>query len=356
MRQGEVFYTSKSVDTHGVANGSQKGSGVKDQVVGVIGLGPVGTILGAHLARSGVKVFGVELVAERSRQVATDGLLVVGHTQLHERVAGCFGNIAELSRVEGLGAVFLCTKTYAIHRVMTEFAKHSWPEEMRVVALMNGIGPEDAIGEHIDKDRVCRGVVNYAGNLSDDGAATMHWFHPPNLIGPATDRDGEWAAKMAETLSVAGLATVNVSHVDLKKAAFYKTILNSALNALCAAHGLTMNQAMQLKHTRRMARDLLREGLAVAAMVGYNYGEDVLDRCMKYLEDGGNHYPSMWFDLKHRRPTEIEFMNGKIVGIGRMFRNVDVDLNQFFTSAIVTQEIRNGTRARDDVPDYLVEE
>ena len=37
-----------------------------------------------------------------------------------------------------------------------------------------------------------------------------------------------------------------------------------------------------------------------------------------------------------------------------MFKDVDVDLNAFFTSAIVTQEIRNGTRDEDDIPEYLI--
>jgi ketopantoate reductase len=89
-------------------------------------------------------------------------------------------------------------------------------------------------------------------------------------------------------------------------------------------------------------------------LVGYNFGEDALDRCMDYLERGGEHYPSMWFDLKDRRPTEIDYINGKIVKIGRMFKNVDVDLNMFFTSAIITQEIKNGTRDENDIPDYLL--
>ena len=75
---------------------------------------------------------------------------------------------------------------------------------------------------------------------------------------------------------------------------------------------------------------------------------------MAYLEGGGDHYPSMWFDLNNKRPTEIEYINGKIVKIARMFRNVDVDLNQFFTSAIVTQEIKNGTRDEEDIPEYLI--
>ena len=141
----------------------------------------------------------------------------------------------------------------------------------------------------------------------------------------------------------------------MKKAAFFKTILNSALNALCAAHGLTMARAMHLKHTRRTARVLLREGLTVAGLVGYNYGEDALDRCMEYLEGGGDHYPSMWFDLKNAARPRSSTSTARSSRSGSMFNGVDVGHNLFFTSAIVTQEIKNGTRDEDDIPEYLIE-
>ena len=36
-----------------------------EQAVGVIGLGPVGTILGAYLVRSGMTVYGVDTLQER---------------------------------------------------------------------------------------------------------------------------------------------------------------------------------------------------------------------------------------------------------------------------------------------------
>jgi 2-dehydropantoate 2-reductase len=323
--------------------------------IGIIGLGPVGTILGAYLARSGVQVYGVDALESRVEQVNNDGLQIAGFSQLHERAAHCFTTVEELSGVKDLRAVFICTKAWAIQSVMDEFGSLDWPEELRIVAFMNGIGPEDAIGAYIDKERICRGVVNYAGNLTPEGVVNMNWFHPPNLLGPATERKTVWAPEMEETLSRAGLTTKQICHHDMKKAAFFKTVLNSALNALCAAHGLTMGEAMRLKHTRRFAGGLLREGLTVAAEVGYNYGEDTLERCIAYLEAGGDHYPSMWFDLKNQRPTEIEYINGKIVKIGHMFKGIDVDLNLFFTSAIVTQEIKNGTRAETDIPEYLVD-
>ena len=328
---------------------------MKRNAVGIVGFGPVGSILGAYLVRSGMKVYGVELAETRAEQVNRDGLLIRGFAELQEKPERCFSSLAELSEVEDLSVVFICTKTWALPDLMPVFADLQWPEDMRVVAAMNGVGPEDLVGDHISKDRVCRGVINYAGNQGPDGWTAMNWFHPPNLLGPASERAPELMNEVAEMLTVTGLTTLSVSHYEMKKAAFFKTVLNSALNALCAAHGLTMERAMHLKHTRSTARVLLREGLTVAGLVGYNYGEDALDRCMEYLEGGGDHHPSMWFDLKERRPTEIEFINGKIVKIGRMFQGVDVGHNSFFTSAIVTQEIRNGTRDDDDIPEYLID-
>jgi len=328
---------------------------VQQHRVGIVGFGPVGSILGAYLVRCGMKVYGVELAETRAEQVNRDGLLIRGFAELQEKPERCFSSLAELSEVKDLSVVFVCTKTWALLDLMKTFTSLEWPEPMRVVAAMNGIGPEDLIGEHFPKGRICRGVINYAGNQSPDGWTTMNWFHPPNLFGPATERSPERMNEVADLLTQAGLTSISVNHYEMKKAAFYKTVLNSALNALCAAHGLTMARAMHLKHTRRTARVLLREGLTVAGLVGYNYGEDALDRCLEYLEGGGDHHPSMWFDLKDRRPTEIEYINGKIVKIGSMFMGVDVSHNLYFTSAIVTQEIKNGTRDDDDIPEYLID-
>ncbi len=350
----EAVATGRSVET-AESSPDREGAALRRHRVGIVGFGPVGSILGAYLVRSGLKVYGVELEESRAQQVNSDGLLIRGFVEIQEKPERCFSSLEELSELNDLSVVFICTKTWALTGMMKEFADLGWPSDMRVVAAMNGIGPEDLIGDFIPKERVCRGVINFAGNLDPDGTITMNWFHPPNILGPATERMPERMGEIAELLSQAGLTTVGVSHHEMKKAAFFKTILNSALNALCAAHGLTMEHAMRLRHTRSTARVLLREGLTVAGLVGYNYGEDALDRCMEYLEGGGDHYPSMWFDLKNRRPTEIELINGKIVKIGRMFHGVDVGHNHFFTSAIVTQEIRNGTRDDDDVPEYLVE-
>jgi len=138
---------------------------VNNGAVGIIGLGPVGSILGAYLVQSGVQVYGVDALEQRTAQVNKDGLRIAGFAQLHSQPVRCFTKVEDLAEVDHLKAVFICTKTWAIKSVMDLFSQMDWPDEMRIVAFMNGIGPEDKLGEYIDKGRICRGVVNYAGNL-----------------------------------------------------------------------------------------------------------------------------------------------------------------------------------------------
>ncbi|MEN8148711.1 MAG: ketopantoate reductase C-terminal domain-containing protein, partial [Planctomycetota bacterium] len=158
---------------------------------------------------------------------------------------------------------------------------------------------------------------------------------------------------LAALFSEADLATEAKNYVDVKRAVWFKAILNAALNALCATTGLTMAEAMRMRHTRYLARQLLREGLTVASHMGYAYGEGALEMCMSYLDKGGDHYPSMWSDLKKGRRTEIDYINGKIVKNSMMYTDIRAELNMFFTNMVMTQEIRAGVRKVQEIPSYL---
>ncbi len=202
--------------------------------------------------------------------------------------------------------------------------------------------------------KVARVTVNFAGNRDEAvGDIYMSWFHPPNYLGPFLDQDPTPFQRLAEMLSSVGLETTAVSQQEIRRQVFYKTILNAALNALCATAGLTMAEAMMMRHTRDLARHLIREALTVAAHMGYHYGEDALNKCMEYLDKGGAHYPSMWADLQNKRRTEIDFINGKIVELAMMFTHLDVSLNRFFCTMVMTEEIRAGVRTVEEIPSYL---
>lgn len=320
--------------------------------IGILGGGPVGSILAAAFARKGQDVIIVESDQTRFEQIKQQGLVVTGKCSMTARPAGLLGSIGELGGHD-LDALFICTKTWALKTVLPELAKVVGPNTV-VISFQNGIGPEEDVGAVFARDHVARGIVNYAGGVSPkDGVVTMAWFTPPNYLGPLEQNCHSHLERLSDILTGVGLTTEVIPTIETKKKVFFKTILNSALNALCASTGITMRQAMTLDHTRSLARLLIREGLSVGSAIGYYYGEDSQDVCMKYLDAGGEHLPSMWYDLQRGNPTEIDYINGKIVKLGLMFKNVDVDVNIFFTSMIITLEIKSGARQPDDIPKYL---
>jgi 2-dehydropantoate 2-reductase len=48
---------------------------------------------------------------------------------------------------------------------------------------------------------------------------------------------------------------------------------------------------------------------------------------MGYLSKGGHHKPSMLIDIESKKPTEIEFLNGKIVELGKKY-SIPVPFNE----------------------------
>jgi len=323
-----------------------------ERPVGILGAGPVGSILAASLARAGQEVIIVESSPGRLRQLS-DGLSVEGLKTLS--TTGGYTLVDDLEKLGGrpLHALFVCTKAWSLAGLLPVLETALNPEAL-VISFQNGIGPEDEMARVFPPARVARGVVNYAGGLDPEtGAARLVWFNPPNFLGAMAPQAAGAVEELAGLLTGAGLETRAVPWREVKEKVFLKTILNAALSPLCAATGITMRKAMTYPHTRAMARALLQEGLGVAAALGYHYGEDALDRCMGYLDRGGDHMPSMWVDLERGTRTEIDYINGKIVQIGGMFRHTRVDLNRFMAAAVVTREIRDGARDPGDIPDHL---
>jgi 2-dehydropantoate 2-reductase len=232
-------------------------------------------------------------------------------------------------------AVVVAVKASIMQKIMPALRKvHR--EGTAYVSLQNGLDTEEVLADTFGKENSFRIVVNYGGNLAGNGHVKMNFFNPPNHLGGTDPVSEERGGQLAGLIHSSGLDTEHVP--DIKRHEWEKLILNLALAAPCALTGKTMKAMMEFGPTRELARELMREGIDVAAASGYTYEPDFLDRCMDWLDNTGYHMPSMAVDVAEGRPTEIDFLHGKVVEYGKA-KGVPTPANVAVTSLIKGREL-----------------
>ncbi len=304
----------------------------KNPAIGIIGMGPVGSILAAHLAASGEDVVAEDILENLLSKLRKEGLNVSGITKLTARIDKTANSISELAEYEP-SIVFVATKACILKHVLPQL-KRVYTPEMKIVSYQNGLDNERIIAETLGIDTTYRVIINYAGNIISPGNVSMNWFQPPNYIGAlqkgryTTDETTRYIAK---TMTASGLKTEETP--EIQKHVWKKTILNSALCSICAMTGQTMKKAMKFEYSRNLAVKMLEEGLEVAKADGYDFGPEALAQFTSYLEKGGGHKPSMLIDVENKRPTEVDFMSGAIARYGETYR-IPTPVNSTFTSLL----------------------
>ncbi len=315
---------------------------VEKPTVAVIGLGPVGSILAAHLATSNVNVVVQDAMPHIRDTVKQDGIIISGITKLTVKIDNIAESIPALARFNP-DIIFIVTKACYLKDVLPEI-KQIYTPKLKVVSFQNGLGNEQTVAEQLGSNIAYRVVINYAGNLMHPGHAVMNWFQPPNYVGAlhkgnyTTD---ETTKKIADMLTAANLKTAEAPNI--KEHIWEKSILNAALCSICAVTGQTMKEAMEYPFSRKLALQILEEGLRVATADGCNFGPDALAKFTAYLEKGGAHKPSMLIDVENKRPTEVDFMSGAIARFGEKHK-VPTPVNTIFTDLL--KAIENQYRKR----------
>jgi len=307
-------------------------------VAGVIGLGPIGSILAAHLANSNIDIVVQDAMPNIRSKVRQDGIKVSGIANLQVKVDKVADSIPDLATFDAQ-IIFIVTKACYLKDVLPEIRQIYTPD-LKIVSFQNGLDNEQYIAEQLGIDTAYRVVINYAGNLVGVAEAVMNWFQPPNYVGAlhkgryTTD---ETTKTIASILTASGLKTEEAPNI--KRDVWEKAILNSALCSICGVTGQTMKEAMEFPHSRSLAIRILEEGLQVAKADGYDFGSEALGHFTAYLEKGGAHKPSMLIDIEKKRPTEVDFMSGAIAKCGSGY-GVPTPVNSTFTDLIKAIESR----------------
>ncbi len=306
--------------------------------IAIVGAGPVGGILGAHLAHAGYYVVFCDIQKPHLDAIKEQGLTITGFLEMTARCSRVAYSIPGLSSFPALDAIIVATKASILPRIvpmLNEIAQRG----TRIISCQNGLDNEEYLAETFGPDRVLRIVVNFAGSQMGDGHIAMSFFNPPNYIGAMTAKSEPLARQLAEMMTAAGLETEFTR--SIKKYEWEKVILNAALSASCALARKPMKDMMDFEPTELLAEELMREGIAVAEASGITFDEGFFEHGIGYLKKAGYHRTSLHQDILRKIPTEIDWLNGRIVERGRAV-GLQTPYNFTITALVKGLEMESG--------------
>jgi 2-dehydropantoate 2-reductase len=278
----------------------------------VVGAGPVGCIVAAFLAKGGYEVILCDVVPELLHPALDPGIIIEGAENLQQKISKSCAIVDELAEYHP-DVIIITVKAHALPLIASAIEGFI-RDGMYVVSWQNGIDTELELAQILGKTPVMRAVVNYGCGLLGPAHVRMPFHHPPHFIQEIDLASQQAAVIIAETFSQCGLTTEHTANIV--SMVWRKTVMNAAMNPVCAVTGLTMSRAMNDPIVYRIVDALVKECITVARANEINLGWDYYLHAMAYMRNAGDHKPSMLMDIEANRRTEIDFINGKFVEYG----------------------------------------
>jgi 2-dehydropantoate 2-reductase len=275
----------------------------------VVGCGAVGSLFAANLAQlDDVEVWAYAASRPHVDAINANGLRLSGAGE----VVGRLRATTDASELPPCDFGIVATKAMHTDAAIAATA-HAFADGY-VATVQNGIGNEETLARHVA--RVIRGTTFPAGKIVEPGH--VQWdVKGDTTLGPFRETPLDEVQRLADACTRGGMPTSAVA--DARGPQWRKVIFNASTNPIGALTGLTHGRVCERPDLRALVSGLVDEGKAVAAAQGIVLDadpEELIDHAAK-PEVAYDHKASMLQDVEARRQTEIDYLNGGIVGFGR---------------------------------------
>jgi 2-dehydropantoate 2-reductase len=274
--------------------------------IAVVGAGAMGSIFGARFHQAGHETVLVDVAQPLVDTINAEGVTVIrGDDETVTRVPAT----TDPGTVGSVDIVVFFTKCYHT-AAAAEGARALVGPDTVIASLQNGWGNGDVLAAAFPPGQVVVGVTYNSGLLQGPGRV-MHPAEQPTLVGSFSE-GGDGAARLAEALESAGLATTVASPV--RPEIWKKLILNAATLPASALTGMTAGALGSSQDMLDLVSETTREAVAVARALGYDIDFDErIGTILGLVEKAGPTKASMLQDVEAGRRTEIDVINGAVV-------------------------------------------
>ena len=281
----------------------------------IAGPGALGTLLASSLADrfncqaapfNEYQIWLLDHDINRATLLQNNGLIL----EKQGSSSHCFIRATSSYSVTDADIIFLCVKSHQVAGVVGSIRKQCSPSSL-VVFLQNGIGHLEHAADipciaaagttSLGATLVSPGHVRYAGKgITRIGLLSSHSASAESLLNTA-----------CTLLSESDIQCETVT--DIQPFIWAKLMINVGINALTALHNCPNGKLLEDDRLRSIMTGAVREAQAVGKAVSVTGLEDALERTFEVCENTAENISSMLQDVRHKRATEIDAINGAIV-------------------------------------------
>ncbi|MFJ8245977.1 ketopantoate reductase family protein [Peribacillus asahii] len=319
--------------------------------IGIIGVGSLGTIIGALITKGG---YSVDLIDINQENV--DAL-----NQKGAKLTGFLDEVIPVSAKHPRGVsgkydvIFLLTKQVYTKESLESILPFLHGKSV-VCTLQNGV-PEESVIAIVGKERTVGGVVGFGATWKEPGVSELtteveimkkYAFDIGELTGELTER----IVMLKDILDTVGYCEISTNIIGVK---WSKLLMNATFSGMSAALGCTFGEVLYNSDAMKGLANIADETIKVARahhiklveMQGKDFEflelenqTDISGKMAFYEEVWGPHArlkASMLQDLEKGRKTEIDFINGHVSKKGREV-NIPTPYNDLVCKLVKSSE------------------
>ncbi len=297
----------------------------------IVGAGAMGSLFGFFLNAAGKNVWLLDNHPGLTHHITTHGLALEGISGNHRVFLPITTSPAD---IEWADLIIIFVKAYDTAQAIAD-VRPLVKEDSVVLTLQNGIGNVETIVREVGEDKTCAGTTAHGATVLGPGHV-RHAGKGETIIGAIRGEAPDRLERVRAFLKSAGIA-VNTTK-DVTGLLWSKLLINVGINPLTAITGLRNGDLLYFSESREIMHRAVLEARDVAAKKGIQLVYDnPLQKVESVCEATAENISSMLQDLRSKKRTEIDYINGAVVGEGQKI-GLPLPVNQALTHLIHTLE------------------
>lgn len=285
--------------------------------IGIVGAGAMGSILGAHFIMGGAEVYFVDPYEAHIKAMQENGLQI----QVNQGEKKCVKVTAVTSAdqiSEKMDLILFMVKGLYTESA-AQGAKCIADEHTYCLTLQNGVGNAEILANYFNADKILAGIVEFGGRMVEPGSV-IALINPTAKIAFAStvaEEPDEFMKTIAAILEKAGLKALAMRKSEIDSIIWFKLAKNCSGNPICAVTRLPLGPYNNTDEGLPIEKAVFEEVEQVAKALGIKLADQGTPHKIPKESQMYNHLPSTAQDVKAKKKTEIDFLNGAVVRMGK---------------------------------------